>query len=57
MFETKDMEYVAELLGQVAFDPALRARVIDRQRERLRDFSDDRLAARLKSAIETAAAP
>jgi glycosyltransferase involved in cell wall biosynthesis len=57
MFDTKDMEYVAELLGQVAFDPALRARVIERQRERLRDFSDDRLAARLKSAIETAAAP
>lgn len=56
LFETKDMEFVAELLGQVAFDPALRARVIERQRERLRDFSDEILAGRLKAAIDMAAA-
>lgn len=51
LFDTKDMEYVAELLGQLAFDPELRESVLQRQRERLRDFSDETLVVRLEQAI------
>jgi glycosyltransferase involved in cell wall biosynthesis len=56
LFDDKDMEYVAELLGQLAFDPVMRQRVVARQRTRLGDFSDDRLAAQLQRTIELAAA-
>ena len=55
-FAVKDMEYVAELLGQLAFDPAFRARVIARQRQRLADFSSDAVLARLRYALELAVA-
>ncbi len=48
----KDLEIAAELLGQVAFDPALRARVIERQYRRLDDFSEDRMVERLKALVE-----
>lgn len=51
----KDLEFAAELLGQLAFDPALRSRVIARQRQRLDDFSDARLVARLRALLEAAA--
>ena len=44
----KDLEYAAELLGQLAFDSDMRARVIRRQRARLDDFSDERIAGRLR---------
>ena len=47
----KDLEFAAELLGQIAFDPALRARVIAGQRRRLEDFSEARLVARLKEIL------
>jgi glycosyltransferase involved in cell wall biosynthesis len=56
LFDDKDMKYVAELLGQLAFDPVMRQRVVARQRTRLGDFSDDRLAAQLQRTIELAAA-
>ncbi|HXE79382.1 MAG TPA: glycosyltransferase family 4 protein [Vicinamibacterales bacterium] len=55
-FTDKDMEYVAELLGQLAFDPAFRARVIEGQRRRLRAFSDDAVRARLREVLQLAAA-
>ena len=55
-FETKNMEFVAELLGQLAFDPGLRARVVERQRERLHHFSDETLMAALNGAIRMATA-
>ena len=55
LFDVKDMEHVAELLGQLAFDPAMRRRVVARQRERLRDFSDERLASQLARTIAMAA--
>jgi len=55
LFEPKDMEYAAELLGQLAFDPDLRARVIAGQRRRLADFADDRLVARLQEIVREAA--
>lgn len=48
----KDFEIAAELLGQLAFDPDLRARVIAGQRERLAHFSEPRLVARLRQVVE-----
>ena len=43
LFAPKDLEFAAELLGQLAFDDD-RARAGDRrQRQRLEDFADDRL--------------
>ena len=55
LFEPKDMEYAAELLGQLAFDPAVRARIIAGQRQRLAAFSADRLRARLLEIVQEAA--
>jgi glycosyltransferase involved in cell wall biosynthesis len=54
LFEPKDMEYAAELLGQLAFDPGVRAHVIEGQRRRLRDFAEDRLRARLAQVVRDA---
>ena len=51
----KDLEYAAELLGQLAFDPRLRAQVIARQRQRLDDFSDAGIVARLRDVLKVAA--
>jgi glycosyltransferase involved in cell wall biosynthesis len=51
----KDLEYAAELLGQLAFDPALRARVVARQRQRLADFSEAGVVARLREVLEKVA--
>ena len=55
LFESKNMEYVAELLGQLAFDGRLRERVVQRQRDRLEDFSDEKLVAALEEAVHMAA--
>jgi glycosyltransferase involved in cell wall biosynthesis len=54
LFEPKDMEYAAELLGQLAFDPDLRERVIAGQRRRLDDFSDGAIAGRLREVLALA---
>ena len=51
----KDLEYAAELLGQLAFDPDLRARVIAGQRRRLEDFTEARLLERLRQVVQQAA--
>lgn len=50
-FAPKDLEHAAELLGSLAFDDDLRARVIAGQRQRLAHFSDDRLTTRLKALV------
>ncbi len=42
-FAPKDLEFAAELLGELAFNHDLRARVIAGQRRRLADFGDTRL--------------
>jgi glycosyltransferase involved in cell wall biosynthesis len=42
-FAPKDLEFAAELLGELAYDDELRAQVIAGQRRRLADFGDDRL--------------
>ena len=55
LFAPKDMEYAAELLGQLAFDPGLRERVIAGQRRRLDDFSDDAIVGRLRQVLALAA--
>ena len=47
----KDLEYAAELLAQVAFDPALRARLVAGQHERLRAFTEERLVERLNTVL------
>jgi glycosyltransferase involved in cell wall biosynthesis len=47
----KDLECAAELLGQVAFDPDMRARIIEAQYGRLEQFSEARLIEGLKNAI------
>ena len=42
-FSPKDFEFAAELLGELAYNDALRARVIVGQRQRLQAFDDTRL--------------
>jgi glycosyltransferase involved in cell wall biosynthesis len=42
-FSPKDFEFAAELLGELAYNEQLRARVIDGQRKRLQAFDDARL--------------
>lgn len=50
-FWPKDLEYAAELLGQLAFDDELRAGVIAGQRRRLADFGDARIRRDLGTMI------
>jgi glycosyltransferase involved in cell wall biosynthesis len=50
----KDLEYAAELLGQLAFDPVMREKVIAGQRKRLEDFSEGRLIERLVDVLALA---
>jgi glycosyltransferase involved in cell wall biosynthesis len=53
MFRTKDMEAVAELLGQLAFDPEMRARVIEGQRRRLAFFSEELVKIKLQDIVQS----
>jgi L-malate glycosyltransferase len=46
-FAPKDLEFAAELLGELAYNDELRAQVISRQRRRLADFGDARLRVEL----------
>jgi glycosyltransferase involved in cell wall biosynthesis len=50
-FAPKDLEYAAELLGRLAFDDDLRARIIAGQRRRLADFGDARIMRELTAVI------
>ena len=47
-FAPKDLEYAAELLGELAYNDALRTQVIARQRQRLADFGDARIRKELE---------
>jgi glycosyltransferase involved in cell wall biosynthesis len=47
-FAPKDLEFAAELLGELAYNDDLRAQVIAGQRRRLRDFGDDRIRKELE---------
>jgi glycosyltransferase involved in cell wall biosynthesis len=42
-FFPKDLEYAAELLGELSYNEALRSRIIEGQRRRLEDFSEARV--------------
>jgi glycosyltransferase involved in cell wall biosynthesis len=53
-FTPKDLEFAAELLGELAFNDDLRARVIAGQRHRLADFGDARLTRELQSLLQVA---
>jgi glycosyltransferase involved in cell wall biosynthesis len=50
-FAPKDLEYAAELLGELAFNDRLRASIIADQRRRLRDFGDDRMIRELERLV------
>jgi len=50
-FTPKDLELAAELLGELAFDDDLRARVIAGQRRRLAEFGDARMSRELSSLL------
>ena len=50
-FAPKDLEFAAELLGELAYNDVLRAQVIDGQRRRLQDFGDARLRQDLNSLL------
>ena len=47
-FAPKDLEYAAELLGELAYNDDLRSQVIAGQRTRLADFGDDRIRRELE---------
>jgi glycosyltransferase involved in cell wall biosynthesis len=47
-FAPKDLEFAAELLGELAFNDTLRTQVIAGQRKRLADFGDDRIRKALE---------
>ena len=50
-FAQKDLEYVAELLGMLAFEESPREEVLEGQRRRLQDFGDPMIQQRLASVI------
>jgi L-malate glycosyltransferase len=52
-FAPKDLEVAAELLGALAFDDDLRARVLDGQRRRVADFGDARITRELTALLHT----
>src|SRR4029453_3721497 len=49
--ETKNLEYAAELLGSLAFDDDLRAKVIAGQRRPLADFGEARIVRELERIL------
>jgi len=50
-FAPKDLEFAAELLGELTFNDSLRADIIAGQRRRLVDFSDARLSHDLAALV------
>jgi glycosyltransferase involved in cell wall biosynthesis len=50
-FAPKDLEHAAELLGMLAYDQDVRAKVIEGQRRRLADFSDARTEQNIRSVL------
>jgi L-malate glycosyltransferase len=52
-FAPKDLEFAAELLGELAYNDTLRAQVIAGQRRRLADFGDARIRRELEHLLAT----
>jgi len=53
-FAPKDLEFAAELLGELAYNETLRAQVIAGQRRRLLDFGDERITHELQRVLAQA---
>ncbi|MFL6280643.1 MAG: glycosyltransferase family 4 protein [Vicinamibacterales bacterium] len=53
LFEPKDLELAAEMLGMLVYDRPVRERVIEGQRRRLEDFAPSRIEARLMDIVAT----
>jgi glycosyltransferase involved in cell wall biosynthesis len=53
LFAPKDLEVAAELMGSVVYDREIRARVLEGQRRRLRDFAPERIEAKLRESLAT----
>ncbi len=51
LFQPKDLEVAAEVLGMLVYDRPVRQAVIEGQRRRLADFAPERIEARLKGVI------
>src|SRR4051794_19424858 len=51
LFEPKDLELAAELLGTVVYDREVRTRVLQGQRARLRSFAPETVEVRLRQMI------
>ena len=51
LFEPKDLELAAEMLGTLVYDRAVRERVLEGQRRRLADFAPARIGQRLQDAL------
>jgi glycosyltransferase involved in cell wall biosynthesis len=51
LFAPKDLEVAAEMLGMLVYDRALRARVLEGQRRRVRDFAPEIIDKRLGEAL------
>ena len=51
LFEPKDLELAAEMLGTLVYDRPVRDRVIEGQRRRLADFSPARIERRLMEVV------
>jgi L-malate glycosyltransferase len=52
-FTPKDLEYAAEVLGELAYNDNLRAEVIAGQRRRLQDFDETRLTRDIAALLNT----
>jgi glycosyltransferase involved in cell wall biosynthesis len=50
-FFPKDLEYAAELLGELSYNDTLRSRIIDGQRRRLEDFGEARVRRNLDRVL------
>jgi glycosyltransferase involved in cell wall biosynthesis len=55
LFAPKDLEHAAELLGLLAYDEELRARIVAGQRRRLAAFSTERIGQALDAVLAEAA--
>lgn len=50
-FAPKDLEFAAELLGEIVYNETVRRSILDGQQRRLRDFSSAAFDTRLKSVL------
>ena len=51
LFAPKDLEVAAEMLGMLVYDRPLRARILEGQRRRLKDFAPERIEAQLTATL------